>query len=126
LGAVLASALCAALLGACAPAFTADGPRGSATRVSAAATRVSTTNNPAPRVRTTNPVPLPNPALLERQPAPDCAFRGPLSTPPTAEETRQKLDYEQQCYRQAESIVRARLQQLQDSVQATIRAVRQR
>jgi hypothetical protein len=60
---------------------------------------------------------LPNPALLQRQPEPDCAFRGSVSNPITAEETRQKLDYEQQCYRASETIVRARLDQLQDSVQ---------
>lgn len=71
-------------------------------------------------------MPLPNPALLRPQPEPDCAYRGPVSTPPTAEDTRQTLDYEQQCYRQAETIVRGRLDQLQDAVQETIKAVRQR
>jgi hypothetical protein len=55
-------------------------------------------------------------SLLEPQGEPDCKFKGPLSNPITAEEMRMKLDYEQQCYRQAEEIVRARLQQLQDSV----------
>jgi hypothetical protein len=34
----------------------------------------------------------------------------------TAEETRIKLDYEQQCYRQAESITQTSLQQLQNSI----------
>jgi hypothetical protein len=63
--------------------------------------------------------------LLERQAAPDCAFRGPLSNPATPDETRMKLDYEAQCYRQAEFIVRERLLQLQDSVDETIRAVGQ-
>ena len=38
-------------------------------------------------------------------------------------ELRQKLDYEQQCYRQSESNVRVRLHSLQDSVEDTIRAV---
>src|SRR5215471_413336 len=56
-------------------------------------------------------------SLLKPQPAPDCAFKGPLSNPPTAEETRMKLDYEQQCYRQSEMIVRTRLEQLQKSVE---------
>jgi hypothetical protein len=66
-------------------------------------------------------IPLPAPALLRRQPEPDCAFRGPVSDPITAEETRQKLDYEQQCYRASESIVRARLEQLQGSVRKMIK-----
>jgi hypothetical protein len=61
--------------------------------------------------------PLPDPALVQRQPVPACGFRGPVSNPITAEETRQKLDYEQQCYRASESIVRGRLEQLQDYVQ---------
>jgi hypothetical protein len=47
----------------------------------------------------------------------DCAFKGPLSNPPTAEETRMKLDYEQQSYRHSEMIVRTRLEQLQKSVE---------
>jgi hypothetical protein len=62
------------------------------------------------------------PAQLRRQPEPDCTFRGPVSHPITAEETRQKLDYEQQCYRASERIVRARLEQLQDSVQRMIKS----
>jgi hypothetical protein len=60
-------------------------------------------------------------ALLRRQPEPDCAFRGPVSDPITAEETRQKLDYEQQCYRASERIARARLEKLQDAVREMIK-----
>ena len=59
---------------------------------------------------------LPERSLLQPQPEPDCAFKGSLSNPATAEEMRMKLDYEQQCYRQAEAIVRTRLQQLQNSL----------
>ena len=61
-------------------------------------------------------VPRSDQSLLEPQPPPDCAFKGPLSNPPTAEETRMKLDYEQKCYRHSEMIVRARLDQLQEAV----------
>jgi hypothetical protein len=71
-------------------------------------------------------IPLPAAALLRRQPEPDCTFRGPVSDPITAEETRQKVDYEQQCYRASESIVRARLEQLQGSVRKMIKSRRQR
>ena len=77
----------------------------------------------ARRVVVREPIPLPDRALLKRQPEPDCAFRGPLSSPMTDEEIRQKLDYEQQCYRQAESNVRGRLNSLQDAVVETIEAV---
>ena len=62
-------------------------------------------------------IPRPDQSLLKPQPAPDCAFNGPLSNPPTAEETRVKLDYEQQCYRQSEMIARTRLGELQKSVE---------
>jgi len=112
-GAMFAWALCALAAGGCANSRSVDG------------TRMSAANPSPPRVRTAR-IPLPSPALLQHQPAPDCAFRGLVSTPPTAEEIRQKLDYEQQCYRQAETNVRGRLDQLQDSVQETIKAVRQR
>jgi hypothetical protein len=37
-----------------------------------------------------------------------------------------RLDYQQQCYRQAEGIVRTRLDTLQDSVEDTIKAVKGR
>ena len=71
-------------------------------------------------------IPLPDRTLLQRQPEPDCIFRGTISSPMTVEELRQKLDYEQQCYRQSESNVRGRLHSLQDAVEETIRAVEER
>jgi hypothetical protein len=112
-GPMLALASCAATVGGCAHGFSADG------------TKMSAVVPPSPRARTAQ-IPLPSPARLRRQPAPDCTFRGQASTPPTAEETRQRLDYEQQCYRHAEIIVRGRLHELQDSVYGMIKAVRQR
>jgi hypothetical protein len=82
---------------------------------------------PAWRVRATRArLPLPDRTLLQRQPEPDCLFRGTISSPMTIEELRQKLDYEQQCYRQSESNVRGRLHTLQDAVEETIRAVEER
>jgi len=71
-------------------------------------------------------IPLPDRTLLQRQPEPDCSFRGTISSPMTVEELRQKLDYEQQCYRQSESNVRVRLHDLQDAVEETIRVVEER
>ena len=64
----------------------------------------------------------PDPALLAEPQAPDCAFKGTWSNPPTPEETRQKLDYEAQCYRQAEALTRARLEALQDAVRQMLAA----
>jgi len=64
------------------------------------------------------PIPLPAAPLLVPQPEPNCE-----ATDASANE-RQKLDYERQCYRHAEMIVRARLQLLQGSVDKTISAVR--
>jgi hypothetical protein len=71
-------------------------------------------------------IPLPDRSLLEPPAEPDCKFKDAVSNPVTAEQLRMKLDYEQQCYRQAEEIVRTRLRQLQDSVSKTIRAVERR
>jgi hypothetical protein len=111
-GAMLATALSAVTIGGCTPTFTADSARNSAKPVR----QIETVSKAA--------ILLPGPAMLRRQPEPDCAFRGPVSYPITAEETRQKLDYERQCYRQAETLVRARLEQLQDSVQEMIKVAR--
>lgn len=112
-GAMLALAFCATVVGGCASGYSADGAK------------MGAAISPSPRPRTAQ-IPLPSQARLQRQPVPDCAFKGQVSTPPTAEETGQRLDYEQQCYRQAEIIVRGRLHRLQDSVHEMIKAVRQR
>jgi hypothetical protein len=64
------------------------------------------------------PIPLPAAPLLSPLPEPSC------ETTDTSADVRQKLDYERQCYRHAEMIVRDRLELLQRSVDATISAVR--
>jgi hypothetical protein len=51
-------------------------------------------------------------ALLEPLPAPTCA----LPANETNVDERQKLDYERQCFRQAEIIVRDKLSRLQSAV----------
>jgi hypothetical protein len=68
------------------------------------------------------PIPLPAAPLLSPQPEPRCEFE----TTDTNTDERQKLDYERQCYRHAEMIVRSRLQLLQISVDETINAVKGR
>jgi hypothetical protein len=100
-------ALSTATVGGCASTFAAENSRNSAHQV---------------EIISQASIQLPDPALLRPQPEPACAFRGPVSDPMTAEEARQKLDYEQQCYRGSERIVRARLEQLQDAVQKMIKS----
>jgi hypothetical protein len=57
-------------------------------------------------------------ALLAPQRAPDCEFKSPERDAVDADLlARLKLDYERQCYQQAEMVVRNRLRLLQASVQ---------
>jgi hypothetical protein len=64
---------------------------------------------------------LPDPTLLTPLPEPDCAYKNAVNFPPAPDEVRQKLDYEAQCWRQAEAIARGRLTALQDAVRAMIK-----
>jgi hypothetical protein len=69
----------------------------------------------------------PDPALLSPQPAPDCELkRSDLSTVDPAEWARLKVDYERQCYQNAEKAARERLVLLQASSTCEIEPVRQR
>jgi hypothetical protein len=69
----------------------------------------------------------PDPALLSPQPAPDCELkRSDLSTVDPAEWARLKVEYERQCYQNAEKAVRERLVLLQASSTCEIEPVRQR
>jgi hypothetical protein len=58
-------------------------------------------------------VALAEPGLLDPMSEPNCQFE---TNDPKADE-RQKLDYERQCYRHAEKIVRSRLEQLQSAIE---------
>lgn len=67
-------------------------------------------------------------ALLAVQPAPDCEFAGgpePNAVDPDLWQ-RLKLDYEQNCYKQAEALVRKRLRLLQTSRLCRIEPERRR
>ena len=56
----------------------------------------------------------PNPALLVPRSAPDCVFRRPeLKTLDSDQWERLKIEYERQCYQDAEKLVRDRLRRLQ-------------
>ena len=68
-----------------------------------------------------------DPALLSPQPAPDCEFkRSDLKTVDPDEWARLKIEYERQCYRDAEKAARERLALLQTSSTCEIEPVRQR
>src|SRR5215475_7929622 len=58
--------------------------------------------------------------LLERPVAPDCEFK--LSGQADSDVNLQliKLDYESQCYRQSESILRARMERLQNDLKKNL------
>jgi hypothetical protein len=67
---------------------------------------------------------LPEPELLERQAAPECEFKASEQADKYDVALRvMKLDFEQQCYRQSESILRARMERLQDAVSKTIESI---
>jgi hypothetical protein len=69
----------------------------------------------------------PDPALLSPQPAPDCEFkRSDLRTVDPDEWARLKVEYERQCYQNAEKAARERLALLQTSSTCEIEPVRQR
>ena len=68
---------------------------------------------------------LPDPELLKRQSAPDCQFKSaPSADDDVTLRTIMRLDYEQQCYRQSESILRARMERLQDAIGKTIESLK--
>jgi hypothetical protein len=74
----------------------------------------------APPVNT----PLPEAELLEHPTAPDCELKSAPEIDNPAALRAVKLDYEQQCYRQSEFILRARMERLQDAVRKTIESVK--
>jgi hypothetical protein len=76
-------------------------------------------------------IPLPRQTLLTPQPPPQCDYKsghenGKAQPQPADanEQERSKLDWERQCFRSSERLVRERLAQLQASVRETIKAVR--
>jgi hypothetical protein len=69
----------------------------------------------------------PDLALLSPQPAPDCEFkRSDIRTVDPDEWARLKVEYERQCYQNAEKAARERLALLQASSTCEIEPVRQR
>jgi hypothetical protein len=82
-------------------------------------------------------IPLPNQALLAAPAKPDCEAGGQQlasaaaapASPPGEKNAdlalRIKLEYERECYRQAEGRVREQLRKLQASASETVKAVKQ-
>jgi len=100
---IAAVALCTVVLGGCATRPATQAQAKLQAKAQANTSSPSGRHACSPRERG---FPLPDRTLLQRQAEPDCIFRGTISIPITGEELRQKLDYEQQCYRQSESNVR--------------------
>ena len=67
-------------------------------------------------------VPLPSPELLERQSEPDCEIPASDRLLGAIPETT-RLIYERQCYKNAETVVRGKLQLLQDTIASTVKAL---
>jgi len=97
---------------------TAQRAHAGATAVRTVGTRTTTAGMQTKADITKTAMPLPAPDLLAPLPEPDCTFD---TTRATADD-RQKLDYERQCYRHAEIIIRARFERLQDEVGKMIKA----
>ena len=98
-------------------------PTAQRAQIRATSPRTVGTNTGAKQTKpdvTKTAMPLPAPDLLAPLPEPDCTFD---TTRATADD-RQKLDYERQCYRHAEIIIRARFERLQDEVGKMIKAVK--
>ena len=83
---------------------------------------------PAVQVRYSEPrIRRPDLALLSPQPAPDCEFkRSDLRTMDPDQWTRLKVEYERQCYLDAEKAARERLVLLQASATCEVEPVRPR
>jgi len=77
----------------------------------------------APELASPRSIALPEPELLVHQAAPDCEFKSSVEADTDALRVI-KLDYEQQCYRQSESILRARMERLQDAVSKAIQSLK--
>jgi hypothetical protein len=76
---------------------------------------------PAPRDASLA-IPLPSPELLERQGEPDCEIPPSDRLLGAIPETT-RLIYERQCYKNAETVVREKLQLLQEAIAGTVKAL---
>jgi hypothetical protein len=62
------------------------------------------------------------PEVLERPVAPDCEFKLSGQADSDVNLRLIKLDYERQCYRQSESILRARMERLQNDLKKNLKS----
>jgi len=67
-------------------------------------------------------IPLPGSELLERQSEPDCEIPSSDRLLGAISETT-RLIYERECYKNAETVVRSKLQLLQDAIASTVKAL---
>jgi hypothetical protein len=88
---------------------------------------VRTRRHPEPHRYAEPRIRRPDPALLSPQPAPDCEFkRSDLKTVDPDQWARLKVEYERQCYQDAEKAARDRLILLQASAACEVEPVRPR
>ena len=80
-------------------------------------------SGPATMDRLSRLVPVPGPALLSPQPEPDCPALARRDNDASLTQ-RMMLEFERECYRQAEMRARERLRRLQGSVAGTIKAIK--
>jgi hypothetical protein len=108
---VFALLVAAAHVAACAANHAATEPPGAARYAAAASPARAAAKKPATE--------RPDPALLARQPSPQCERAKPLEGVPADQARAATLDYEQQCYRQLAERTHARLTALQDAAPKT-------
>jgi hypothetical protein len=82
------------------------------------------TNNGSDAAPPHSHVTIPQADLLERPAAPDCEFKSDTQADNEAALRAMKLDYEAQCHRQSEFILRARMERLQDAVRSMIESLK--
>lgn len=121
--------LCSMLLAGCArnPAQREVGPAVHETKTTPVRPAVRPRRSPEPNRYVAPRIRRPDLALLSPQPAPDCEFnRSDLKTVDANEWARLKVEYERQCYLDAEKAARDRLAQLQTASTCEVEPVRQR
>lgn len=120
--------LCSMLAAGCAPNPPQRELSSTRHEVKAAPVRAAAHTRRAPEQAYSKPlIRRPDAALLAPQPAPDCEFNRPNAGAVDPNEwARLKLEYELQCYQEAEQAARERLSLLQASSACEIEPVRQR
>ncbi len=112
--------------------FPGDGSKSATLRIVMLVTCLGVLSSCATTATTTAPqaqvsqIPLPSPSLLRAPPAPRCQFTAGKARKRTENgklSNNVRLEFERNCYREAEQRVRSRLRELQRAVSLTTEAV---